>query len=54
MNKLLIVSALFLVTNIANAEGRRLVSGDNSVLSALCITAVESLEAMEKTQDQSE
>jgi hypothetical protein len=49
MNKLLIVSALFLVTNAANAEGYRLVSTDNSALSQLCITAVESPEAMSKT-----
>jgi hypothetical protein len=46
MNKLLIVSSAFLVTNIANAEGYRLVSSDDSDLSALCITAVEAPEAV--------
>jgi hypothetical protein len=48
MNKLLIVSALFLAINVANAGEYRLVSTDNSALSALCITAVESPEAMSK------
>ncbi len=50
MNKVLIVSSLFLITNIANAEGGyRLVSTDNSALSALCITAVEAPEAVSKS-----
>ena len=46
MNKLLIVSALLLSTSIVHAEGYRLVNTDNSDLSALCIKAVESREAM--------
>src|SRR5688572_28817285 len=46
MNKVLIFSALFLVTNVTNAEEYRLISTDNSALSALCITAVESPEAI--------
>jgi hypothetical protein len=49
MNKLLIVSALLLATNIASAEGYRLVSTDNSALSALCITAVETPDAVSKS-----
>jgi hypothetical protein len=49
MNKVLIFSALFLVTNAAHAEGYRLVSTDNSALSALCITAVESPDAVSKS-----
>ena len=44
--KVLIVSSLFLITNIANAEGYRLVNTDNSALSALCITAVEAPESV--------
>ena len=49
MNKLLIVSALLLSTIIVHAEGYRLVSTDNSELSALCIRAVESHEAMSRS-----
>ena len=46
MKKLLIVSALLLSASIAHADNYRLVSTDNSELSALCITAVESKEAL--------
>ena len=46
MNKLLIVSALYLFTNVASAAEYRLISTDNSALSALCITAVQSPQAM--------
>ena len=46
MNKLLIVSALLLSASIVNAKEYRLVSTDDSDLSALCIKAVESRETM--------
>ncbi|MES2624520.1 MAG: hypothetical protein V4628_04525 [Pseudomonadota bacterium] len=46
MNKLLIFSALLIGSSMANASEYRLVSSDNSELSALCIKAVESHEAL--------
>ena len=46
MNKLLIVSALLLSTSVAQADNYRLVSTDNSALSALCIAASQSKEAL--------
>lgn len=49
MSKSLIFSALFLAANVANAEGYRLVSTDNSPLSALCIAAVESHETLQES-----
>ena len=49
MNRLLIVSALLLGTSATQAEGYLLVSTDNSELSALCITAVESHESLARS-----
>ncbi|MES2624521.1 MAG: hypothetical protein V4628_04530, partial [Pseudomonadota bacterium] len=41
MNKLLLASTLLLVASAAHAEGYRLVSSDNTELTALCIKSIE-------------
>jgi len=49
MNKLLIVSALLLSSSMVQAAGYRLVSSDNSELSALCIKAAETKTSIVKS-----
>lgn len=55
MKKVSIVSSLFLLTtniNIASAEEYRLVSTDNSALSALCIAAAQAPEAVTENAEE--